>query len=97
MSFATVGGVVHTLDSQTGSTVWEFIADDAYYSSPAVSEEILYLTNENGYLYALDHAMGSELWRLQIGGVEDGMASSPMLADGLLYVGSSDGNLYAIE
>lgn len=76
---------------QTGEIVWSH--DLQPFSSPAVHNNIMYLTNGESVV-AIDIPSSSELWRFQS---LSGMISSPGIADGIVYVGSSDNNLYAID
>ena len=54
------------------------------WSSPAVSGGLVYVGSNDGYLYALDAASGTERWRFGDGRV----ISSPAVSGGLVYVGS---------
>ena len=83
---------------------WTFNTAGYTYSSPAVTNNAVYIASENE-LVALDLA-GNELWSVMlndgsvtVGGVEvTGIVSSPTVSNsGIIYVGSLDHNLYAIN
>ncbi len=82
------------LDLAARELLWTFPAGSAFRSSPALSGDTLYLGNNDGSVYAVDAATGTERWRVRTGGQVTG---SPAVVDGVLYVGSHDGNVYAIE
>jgi outer membrane protein assembly factor BamB len=74
------------------------------YSTPLLASGLLYVTAENGYLYALDPENGSVSergWRRPLGQAEDlaplvaGPAYEPV--NRLILVASEDGNLYSYD
>ena len=76
-----------------GSLLWSVETDSAVNSSPEMSDGAVYVGTEGGYLYALDAADGSELWRYRVGV----SGSGPEVADGVVYVGSWDSHMYALD
>ena len=64
------------------------------FSSPSVSNGVVYFGSNDGFVYALDATNGDLLWRTNMGGA---VLSSPAVLGELLYAGSSDGNLYALN
>lgn len=84
--------------------LWRFNTTGFTYSSPAVTENAIYIASESE-LIALD-LEGNELWAVpltdseaNIEGVEiSGIVSSPVVSNsGIIYVGSLDNHLYAIN
>jgi len=71
---------------------WSVPTDGAVVSSPAVVDGTLFVGSDDGNVYALDTADGSEQWRAL---TDDSVQSSPAVADGTLFVGSDDGTVYA--
>ena len=85
----------------TNTELWRFKTGGKYftsgysmYSSPAVSNGVVYFGSDDSNLYAIDALKGKEKWRFQTGGTVD---SSPAVSNGIVYVGSHDSNLYAID
>jgi outer membrane protein assembly factor BamB len=74
--------------------LWSFKTGDDVFSSPAAAGDTVYIGSNDGKIYAVDTATGSERWHAQTG---DKITGSPTLVDGTLYVGSCDGKLYAIR
>lgn len=83
---------------------WTFNTSGFTYSSPAVTDNAIYIASENE-LVALD-LEGNELWSVLLNdgsatveGVEiTGFVSTPAVSNsGIIYVGSLDHNLYAIN
>src|SRR5215207_5171007 len=50
----SVAGRFAALDITNGEKLWEFTASGKLFSSPVILDDIVYVGNENGYLYALD-------------------------------------------
>lgn len=73
---------------------WRFNTDGAVFSSPAVVDDTVYVGSNDGNLYAIATADGTERWRTE---TDDAVYSSPVVADGVVYVGSYDGTVYAVE
>jgi outer membrane protein assembly factor BamB len=90
------GESLHTSPVPTGTLKWDFFAGSKVDSSPAIgSDGTIYVGCENGNLYALNPADGSQKWAYLTGGVIT--TSSPAIsADGTIYIGSHDAYLYAI-
>lgn len=64
------------------------------YSSPVLSDGILYLGNLDHHVYALDAATGTLKFRIKV----DGPVTSTITVDAhRLYFGSNDGNVYGVD
>jgi outer membrane protein assembly factor BamB len=72
---------------------WSFTAGRSV-STPAVVDGVVYVGSQDGNLYALDAASGTQLWAFLTGAE---ILSTPAVVNGVVYVGSQDGNLYAID
>ena len=46
-------GNVHALDAENGALLWSSAIDSAVQSSPVVIDGRVYVSSENGYVYAL--------------------------------------------
>jgi outer membrane protein assembly factor BamB len=88
------GGFIHALQVADGKELWRFTMPSLVWSSPAVTDSELYITNESGGLYAVDLASGKESWHFQ---TISSVQSSPAVAKGIVYFGSNDGGVYAIR
>lgn len=64
------------------------------YEKPFIGGGVLYASNRDGHLYAIDAKTGTMKWRFGTG-VE--MTSSPWVQDGVAYVGSNDKEIHAIS
>jgi len=62
--------------------------------APALYNEVIYVSTQDGNLYALGAASGNVLWSYQMGGAA---VSKPLCRPGYVYVGSQDGYAYAIN
>jgi outer membrane protein assembly factor BamB len=59
-----------------------------------VAKGVVFVGSNDGNVYALNAATGTQLWSFTTGG---SVGSSPAVANGAVYVGSNDGNLYAFD
>src|SRR5437660_5967102 len=76
---------------------WKFKTErviEAWFSSPTVSDETVYVGSDDSYLYALNVLTGELKWKFKTGDV---VYSSPAVVDGAVYVGSHDGYLYSVD
>ena len=102
---ASEHGNVLALDVETGTVEWENDLGRCVESSPAVSDQIVYVSlmdpapcrrharRAAGFVVALDASSGEEIWRTEAGLVE----SAPLVAGGRVFVGSWDGSVYALD
>lgn len=88
LRFKHVGG------TDTVERRWRTPTDGAVRSSPAVSDEEVYVGSDDGYLYALDREDGSELWRYD---AEARVRSSPVVTDDAVYFGDQQGGVHAVD
>jgi outer membrane protein assembly factor BamB len=88
---------VSAYDTRTGAEVWTFFADGPVRFAPLAWEGKLYFVSDDGYLYCLNAADGSLLWRFR-GGPSDRKIlgnerlistwparGAPVIADGKVY------------
>lgn len=87
----------------SGIPAWEHFSGAPILSEPTVEGGVVYLTNVDDLVYALDATTGALVWRyahklegLRVAELELFGAPRPVLADDTLYVGFSDGFLVAL-
>ena len=94
--FDTDGGDVLGLDRTTGEERWRFRLVRAW-SSPVVVDDVLFIGDCTGNLYAYDvsdtRAMPTKLWGMKVGGC---IESTPAIWKGVLYFADRHGKLHAI-
>ncbi len=84
---------VWLLDPDDGTTLWRRDLDgNATESAPAVADGRVFLTDEQGSLYALDLATGETDWTASFDG-----ATAPVVADGVVYAVRSGVELLAFD
>ena len=86
----------YCIDLEDGSEEWAFETDRSIMSNPAVDvdEGIVYMGNDDGYVFALEVASGEELWSADVGGRVIGALT--VTAETVL-AGSYDSHLYALD
>jgi eukaryotic-like serine/threonine-protein kinase len=73
---------------------WKFHTNGYVFSSPAVSDGVLYAGSTDGNLYAIDVKSGAEKWKFPAG---VRITSSPAVAGGLVYFESYSGSFIALN
>lgn len=76
----------------SNQTLWTFPTNNKVWSSPAVSNGIVYVGSFDHNLYAIDAESGKSVWNYTTGKIY----SSPAVSDGIVYIGSNDHKIYAI-
>ncbi|HET7016060.1 MAG TPA: PQQ-binding-like beta-propeller repeat protein [Streptosporangiaceae bacterium] len=84
---------LYAVNADTGEKIWNFPAASTF-SSPAVSNGIVYVGSSDGNVYAVAAASGLKVWKFTTQGR---VFSSPAVSGGTVYVGSNDGNIYALD
>jgi outer membrane protein assembly factor BamB/triacylglycerol esterase/lipase EstA (alpha/beta hydrolase family) len=89
--------------NNNGSQIWSYrtgpVGNRSSGETPVVVNKVLYVSTEDGGVYALNTNNGSLLWHTQLDS-SDGSAnlSSPTVLNGIVYVaGFSSGHLYALN
>jgi outer membrane protein assembly factor BamB len=81
----------YCFDADSGEVLWTYTADspDGYWATgSAVAYGLVYATNMDGYIYALDVNTGSVVWKYQSSGGYY-FPGYPTVADGKIYVTTS--------
>jgi hypothetical protein len=96
----STNGTLYALDASNGNVIWRYTVPRAELqigsnelgsnnndleSSPAVANGVVYVSSNNGTLYALNATNGYQLWNYPTDG---GLWSSPAVVDGVVYSGS---------
>jgi len=82
------------LDPTDGAIRWQYRAEDAVTSTPAVADGRLFVGSFDGKVYALDAADGRELWRYDTGAA---VSSSAAIAGDLVLIGGRSYDLWALD
>ncbi len=73
---------------------WRYRTDGNVRSSPAITEDRVYVGSDDGNLYSIDLETGDEEWRLETDGQ---IRSSPVATDDAVYFGNDDQYVYAVD
>ena len=99
---ASYDKAVHALDLDTGEEVWSASATDWIWSSPALSEGVLYFGDSSGNVTAVKAATGEQIWQTGVHSmkvvagvtqnpplaIKGAIQASPVAQDGIVYVAS---------
>ncbi|RAG87077.1 serine/threonine protein kinase [Streptacidiphilus pinicola] len=86
--FLCSGPRVLAVDEETGAERWRFDAPVVLFTSPAVSEQGVFVADYLGTVFALDPASGAVRWHARTGGRQG--AEPAVVADDAVLVGSAD-------
>ncbi|MFJ9446699.1 PQQ-binding-like beta-propeller repeat protein [Kitasatospora sp. NPDC101235] len=78
--YQNAGQHCYALDALTGEPRWRHDAQDRLTHTPAVAGDTVYVVGEDGLLYALAAADGTERWSTRVGA-----SAAPTVADGVVY------------
>jgi outer membrane protein assembly factor BamB/tRNA A-37 threonylcarbamoyl transferase component Bud32 len=92
--FTSVDGTLYCLDARNGFAIWRFRLGKGSVSSPAYSDDQIFVGAADGFIYSVEARTGKEVWRFR---TENQITSSPVIYKDSLYCGSVDGNLYCLE
>ncbi|NND97074.1 MAG: PQQ-binding-like beta-propeller repeat protein [Pirellulaceae bacterium] len=76
------------------SVIWEYKADEAIETTPAVVGNRVFLSDVMGRLYAVDRKTGKEIWKKNY---DTGFLAAPAIQDDRMVIGDVEGNLYALN
>ena len=101
----TGNGTLHALEATSGREMWKWGAcgnaplftpyareGGVTLASPVVAGNCVYVAAANGYLYALDTATGTCVWKHNL---EVPLSAPPAISGNRLWVGGCDGFVYA--
>ena len=91
---ARTGVYRSTAPGTAPKVVWKFKASAPIFSSAAVVGNVVFITSDDSFLYALDRDTGAVKWKFETQGR---IASSPAVSDGRVYFASYDGSFYAVD
>lgn len=105
--FSSYDHYLYALNAANGALTWTFppkkkpdepqtediVAGEFAYSSPVASNDVIFVGNLDGHLYAVN-LDGTLKWKFK---AEKGVTSTPLVDNGIVYFGSKDGNLYAVS
>ena len=85
-----------TGDITESSVVWHVDGDDFHrtMSSAAIHEDVMYIADLSGFVYALDLETGKQLWMYDTFAAIWG---STFYADGKVYIGDEDGDIAVLK
>ena len=96
------------IEAASGRRMWNFDTGGSNWSTPALTDKLVYIgavgvlnyiVDHHGGFFAVDRATGKVLWRYPMapisGSTTYGVASSPTVAHGLVFFGGLNGTFYA--
>lgn len=77
-----------------GKEIWKFLATESLDSTPAFSDNQVYIGGGQGTMYCLNANNGSCIWTFE---TDDGKLSSPIIMDNKVFIGSINGNIFCFD
>ncbi len=91
--FGCANGTVYAVDA-TLRSIWEYDTGDEIWSSPAITEDTLFIGNFGKKLYALNTNDGTERWVFETRGA---IIAAPLVNEDKVYFGTFGRRFYAVE
>jgi outer membrane protein assembly factor BamB len=86
------------VNSSNGQVLWSTPTAGWVWSTPLLNEDVLYIGDTEGYIYAIDAGDGSILWSRQLDtGTDRAIIGAPVILGDRLYFGSKAGLLYIVN
>ena len=79
---------INAYDEDTGALLWRYELHDVSLSFNAYHNNMIFISDTGGYVYALNSSSGALLWEKKVGNTID--ISSPTVSGGLLFIGTRD-------
>ncbi len=93
--FVAAQGWLHAMRASDGAPLWVAKVGEPTSSTPAYAEGAVYVTSDDGEVYTVEAATGSERWQTRITPARFG--SAPVPAGELVHVGAMDSHVYALS
>jgi outer membrane protein assembly factor BamB len=90
----TMSGEALAIDWKKTEVLWRYKAAQAFYSSTALTDNLVILGSRDKRVHAIDRKTGKTAWTFATRGRVD---SSPVIAGSRAYVASLDGFLYVLD
>ncbi|MCX7805316.1 MAG: PQQ-binding-like beta-propeller repeat protein [Planctomycetota bacterium] len=87
---------LYAVDIREGRIIGTYTADAPMVSSPAVTDDAVYLSTGSGKVFCVDRKTRGFRWSMVLSPGQ-GINSSPIVAEGRLYVGTVDSGLFCLE
>ena len=81
-------------DNREATRKWAINLPDSIQSNPLLAGDTLYVTCNDGKLYALNVQTGKRRWLFA---AKAAIVASPILSNNVIYIGSTDKTFYAVE
>jgi outer membrane protein assembly factor BamB len=89
---------VLAINSETGQVLNRFATEGWVWGSPALDGDRLYVGDLNGFVYALNAADLTQIWKVQPEtGANTSISDRPLVLEDKLYIASESGNVYALN
>lgn len=79
---------INAYEEKTGKIIWSYRLHAKSLSFNAFHNNMLFISDTNGYVYALNASTGMLIWEKKIGDCCD--ISSPSISGGLVFIGTRD-------
>ncbi|HTK19969.1 MAG TPA: PQQ-binding-like beta-propeller repeat protein [Mucilaginibacter sp.] len=89
----TKAGSAYAINETDGSLKWQVLDNTGFTTGPTFADGNIFISADDGYVYALSGVNGNVLWRNQL--YPNG--AMPAVAGGVVYIGSATGNMYALN
>jgi outer membrane protein assembly factor BamB len=94
----TLGSNFSAVEVASGDVIWTTPTKGWVWSKPVLMEDLIYVSDQDGNVYALEAQSGAVRWQIQPDTGEDrAIISTPIIVEDTLYFASQAGILYAVD
>ena len=79
---------------KNANLLWSYQTNGRIYTTPAVSNGIVYIGNDAGTFYALNLTDGTQIWNVSLGAQ---IRASAAVEKGIVYIGQNNGTFFALD
>jgi outer membrane protein assembly factor BamB len=88
-------GYSTTPSPTSNQTLWTYTTDSYIeWSSPVVSNGLIYIGSDDGKIYCLNVSTGTKIWSFTIGSE---IHNAPSVANNRVYIGANDNKVYCLN
>jgi outer membrane protein assembly factor BamB len=84
---------LYSVDAYTGAEIWSNSTDGSIEATPLIVDDVLYVGDLMGSMYAFDASSGEQVWKVDLAPI----SSSAKYYNGSIFFGAKDGKFYSLN
>jgi outer membrane protein assembly factor BamB len=96
--YGVAGRQLFLLNSTSGARQWSITkASGNFTGNPAIAGGLIFVSSEDGKLYAYRTANGEKAWEFQVDAASQSLATCPTVVNGVVYVAGTLKKIFALD